>query len=131
MNKVVLIGRMTRDPELRTTQNDKAVATFGLAVDDGYGENKKAYFFNVVIWGKAAVAVSSYTHKGSKVAVTGKLTSRSYDDKNGGSKRTAVEIVADMMGGVEFLDGKQDSKGSGGYSYQKGGQDWGEEEIPF
>lgn len=130
MNKVLLIGRMTRDPEFRTTQNDKAVATFGLAVDDGYGENKKAYFFNVVVWGKAAVAVSSYMHKGSKVAVTGKLTSRSYDDKNG-SKRTAVEIMADMMGGVEFLDGKQDSQGSGGYAYKNSGQDSGEEDIPF
>lgn len=130
MNKILLIGRMTRDPEFRTTQNDKAVATFSLAVDDGFGENKKTYFFNVTVWGKAAVAVSSYTHKGSKVAVTGKLTSRSYEDKNG-NKRTAVEVVTDMLGGVDFLDSKQDSKGSGGYSYQSGGQDLGEEQIPF
>ena len=126
MNKVLLIGRLTRDAELRTTQNGKSVTQFSIAVDDGYGENKKAYFFNVTVWGKSAEAVCSYTHKGSKVAVTGKLTSRSYEDKSG-SKRTAIEVVADMLGGIEFLD----SKGSGGYSYQNGGQEWEEEPIPF
>ena len=73
--------------------------------------------------------MANYTHKGSKVAVTGKLTSRSYDDKNG-NKRTAIEVVADMMGGVEFLDSKNGNQGNGDYTYRSG-QDVSEEEIPF
>lgn len=134
MNKVFLIGRLTADAELRTTTSGKSVTTFSLAVNDGFGEKQKAYFFNVVVWGKGAEAVANYTHKGSKVAVTGKLTSRSYDDKNG-NKRTAIEVVADMMGGVEFLDSKNGNQGNGNqgngdYTYQSG-QDVSEEEIPF
>lgn len=129
MNKVFLTGRLTADAELRTTTSGKSVTTFSLAVNDGFGEKQKAYFFNVVVWGKGAEAVANYTHKGSKVAVTGKLTSRSYDDKNG-NKRTAIEVVADMMGGVEFLDSKNSNQGNGDYTYRSG-QDVSEEEIPF
>lgn len=129
MNKVFLIGRLTADAELRTTTSGKSVTTFSLAVNDGFGEKQKAYFFNVVVWGKGAEAVANYTHKGSKVAVTGKLTSRSYDDKNG-NKRTAIEVVADMMGGVEFLDSKNSNQGNGDYTYRSG-QDVSEEEISF
>ena len=129
MNKVFFIGRLTADAELRTTTSGKSVTTFSLAVNDGFGEKQKAYFFNGVVWGKGAEAVANYTHKGSKVAVTGKLTSRSYDDKNG-NKRTAIEVVADMMGGVEFLDSKNGNQGNGDYTYRSG-QDVSEEEIPF
>lgn len=129
MNKVFLIGRLTADAELRTTTSGKSVTTFSLAVNDGFGEKQKAYFFNVVVWGKGAEAVANYTHKGSKVAVTGKLTSRIYDDKNG-NKRTAIEVVADMMGGVEFLDSRNGNQGNGDYTYRSG-QDVSEEGIPF
>lgn len=129
MNKVFFTGRLAADAELRTTTSGKSVTTFSLAVNDGFGGKQKAYFFNVVVWGKGAEAVANYTHKGSKVAVTGKLTSRSYDDKNG-NKRTAIEVVADMMGGVEFLDSKNGNQGNGDYTYRSG-QDVSEEEIPF
>ena len=106
LNKIVTIGRLTRDPEVRYTQSGKAVCTFSIAVDDGYGENKKAYFFPVVVWNKAAEACGNSLHKGSKVAVAGKLTSRQYDNSEG-KKVTVFEIVADAFGGVEFLDKKQ------------------------
>ena len=106
MNKIFEIGRLTRDPEIRYTQSGKAVCTFSIAVDDGYGENKKAYFFPVVVWSKAAEACGNSLHKGSKVAVTGKLTTRQYEN-NEGKKLTVFEIVADAFGGVEFLDKKQ------------------------
>ena len=106
LNKIVTIGRLTRDPEVRYTQSGKAVCTFSIAVDDGYGENRKAYFFPVVVWNKAADACGNSLCKGSKVAVTGKLTSRQYDNSEG-TKVTAFEIVADAFGGVEFLDKKQ------------------------
>ena len=123
MNKVHLIGRLTRDPEVRYTQSGKAVCTFSIAINDGYGENKKAYFFPVVVWNKSAEACGNSLHKGSKVAVTGKLTTRQYDNKEG-RKVTAFEIVADAFDGVEFLDGKK-----------QGGSQSNEidetEEIPF
>ena len=123
MNKIFEIGRLTRDPEVRYTASGKAVCTFSIAVDDGYGENKKAYFFPVVVWNKAAEACGNSLHKGSKVAVTGKLTSRQYEN-NEGKKVTVFEIVADAFGGVEFLDGKK-----------QGGSQSNEidetEEIPF
>ena len=106
MNKIFEIGRLTRDPEVRYTASGKAVCTFSIAVDDGYGENKKAYFFPVVVWNKSAEACGNSLRKGSKVAVTGKLTTRQYDNKEG-KKVTAFEIVADAFGGVEFLDGKK------------------------
>ena len=106
MNKIFEIGRLTRDPEVRYTQSGKAVCTFSIAVDDGYGENKKAYFFPVVVWNKAAEVCGNSLRKGSKVAVTGKLTSRQYEN-NEGKKVTVFEIVADAFGGVEFLDKKQ------------------------
>ena len=106
MNKIFEIGRLTRDPEVRYTQSGKAVCTFSIAVDDGYGENKKAYFFPVVVWNKAAEACGNSLHKGSKVAVAGKLTSRQYEN-NEGKKVTVFEIVADAFDGVEFLGKKQ------------------------
>lgn len=123
MNKVHLIGNLTRDPEVRYTQSGKAVCTFSIAVNDGYGENKKAYFFPVVVWNKSAEACGKSLHKGSKVAVTGKLTSRQYENSEG-KKVTVFEIVADAFEGVEFLDGKR-----------QGGNQSNEidmtEEIPF
>ena len=123
MNKIFEIGRLTRDPEVRYTQSGKAVCIFSIAVDDGYGENQKAYFFPVVVWNKSAEACGNSLHKGSKVAVTGKLTTRQYDNKEGKTV-TAFEIVADAFGGVEFLDGKK-----------QGGNQSNEidetEEIPF
>ena len=106
MNKIFEIGRLTRDPEIRYTQSGKAVCTFSIAVDDGYGENKKAYFFPVVVWGKTAETCGKSLTKGRKVAVTGKLTTRQYEN-NEGRKVTVFEIVADAFDGVEFLDKKQ------------------------
>jgi single-strand DNA-binding protein len=106
MNKVFEIGRLTRDPEVRYTQSGKAVCTFTIAVDDGYGEHKKAYFLPVVVWNKPAETCGNSLHKGSKVAITGKLTTRQYDNSEG-KKVTITEIVADPYEGVEFLDRKQ------------------------
>lgn len=106
MNKVFEIGRLARDPEVRYTQSGKAVCTFTIAVDDGYGEHKKAYFLPVVVWNKPAETCGNSLHKGSKVAITGKLTTRQYDNSEG-KKVTITEIVADPYEGVEFLDRKQ------------------------
>lgn len=105
MNKVHLIGNLTRDPEIRYTQSGKAVARFTLAIDDGYGENKRTDYPAVIVWGKTAEAVGNSLHKGSKVGVNGKITTGSYE-KNG-QKVYTTEVTADMYDGVEFLDKKQ------------------------
>ena len=105
MNKVHLIGNLTRDPELRYTQSGKAVARFTLAINEGYGENKRTDFPKIIVWGKTAETIGNNLCKGSKVAVNGKITTSSYE-KNG-QKVYTTEVTADMYDGVEFLGKKQ------------------------
>ncbi len=100
MNVVLLIGRLTRDPELRFTQTGKAVANFSIAVDREFSKEKKTDFFRVNVWGKQAENVSNYMTKGRLVAVRGSLQTSSYEDKNNVT-RQVTEVVADR---VQFLD---------------------------
>lgn len=110
MNKWIGIGRLTRDPELRRTGTGKAVTSFTLAIDDGYGENKTTEFVDIVAWEKLAETCANYLRKGSKAAVEGKLKRRSYEKD--GRKVYVWEVVANT---VEFLDSKSENSG-GGYS---------------
>lgn len=105
MNKVVLIGRLTKDPELKFTPgNGVAVATITLAVDKRVKQEGKptADFIPVVIWGKQAEATANYMAKGSLISVAGRIEVRSYDAKDG-TKRYVTEVVAEE---VQFLDKK-------------------------
>ena len=108
MNKVVLIGRLTKDPELRFTPGTgAAVTTLTLAVDrynPKTGQNE-ADFIPVVIWGKQAESTANYMSKGGQVAISGRIQTRSYDAKDG-TKRYVTEVVADQFGGVQFLGSK-------------------------
>lgn len=108
MNKVILIGRLTKDPELRTTESNKSVSSFSLAVDsfrrDSQGENQ-ADFINCVAWEGLAENLAKYMKKGSKIAVEGRIQTRSYDAKDG-TKRYVTEVVATS---IEFLESKKDS----------------------
>lgn len=110
MNTVNLIGRLVRDNELKYTKSGKAVATNTLALDDGWEDKKKSYFIPIVVWEKQAESLANYTNKGSKIAVNGKLTSRSYETQDG-QKRTIIEVVANQYGGIEFLDTKNSNGG--------------------
>lgn len=107
LNRVALIGRMTKDPELRRTGNGKAVASFNLAVNRNFktGDGQEADFLNVVAWGKVAENTAQYCSKGSLVSVDGRLQSRSYEN-NQGQKVYVTEVVADS---VQFLDTKRKS----------------------
>lgn len=113
MNKVFLIGRLTRDPELRYTGSNTAVATFSLAVNRNFtnqsGE-READFINIVVWRKQAENVKNYLSQGSQVAIDGRIQTRSYDDQNG-QKRYVTEVVADN---VEFLSSKGSSNNASG-----------------
>ena len=106
MNKVFLIGRLTRDPELRYTGSNTAVATFSLAVNRNFtnasGE-RETDFINIVVWRKQAENVKNYLSKGSKVAIDGHIQTRSYDDQNG-IRKHITEVVAEN---VEFLDSRK------------------------
>jgi len=107
MNKVVLIGRLTKDPELRFTPGSgAAVTTLTLAVDKFINGEKKADFVPVVVWGKQAESTANYMTKGGQVAISGRIQTRSYDAKDG-TKRYVTEVVADQFGGVEFLGSKK------------------------
>jgi single-strand DNA-binding protein len=106
MNKTVLIGRLTKDPELKFTPgNGTAVATFTLAVDRralDKNKEKQADYIPIVVWGKQAESTANYTVKGSLVSVAGRIQIRSYDAKDG-TKRYVTEVVAEE---VQFLDKK-------------------------
>lgn len=105
MNKVVIIGRLTKDPELKYTPgNGTAVTTLTLAVDNYNSKSgeKGADFIPVVIWGKQAENTAQYMVKGNQIAISGRISTRSYDAKDG-SKRYVTEVVADMFNGVQFL----------------------------
>ena len=120
INKIVLTGNLTKDPDVKYTQSGKAVAMFSIAVNDGFGDNQKTYYPNIVVWGKTAETVGNNLVKGSKVGVVGKLTTRSYDN-SAGQKVYVTEVVADMYGGIEFLGSKKQSQSN----------PIDDEEIPF
>lgn len=103
MNKVIISGRTTADIELKATQTGKSVASFTVAVDTGYGENKQTSFLDVIAWEKMAELVSQYVHKGNKVLICGRLQTRTWEDKDG-KKRKATEIVANE---IEFIEAKK------------------------
>lgn len=118
MNKVVLIGRLTKDPELRFTPGTgTAVASFTLAVNRDFKNSSGEYdadFIPIIVWNKRAETVANNLNKGRLVAVSGRIQTRSYDAKDG-TRRYVTEIVADN---VQFLD------------YAKNGQGQGNNETP-
>ncbi|MDI9636842.1 single-stranded DNA-binding protein [Kamptonema cortianum] len=120
VNNVVLIGRLTRDPEIRTTTSGKPVANFSIAVTKRFKPqdgSPDADFFNIVAWGSSAEFVSNYLGKGRLVAVEGRLQSRRYTTQDG-NQRDVVEVVADN---VQGLDRPRDDQGGSG-----GGESHGE-----
>lgn len=107
LNKSILMGRLTRDPELRHTQSNIPVASFTLAVDRGYkNDNQQTDFINIVAWRGTAEFVSKWFKKGQLVAVSGRIQSRNYTDGSG-NNRTAVEVVADECFFAESKGGNQ------------------------
>ena len=138
LNVVALIGRLTKDPEMRKTPQGVSVATFTIAVDRSFvkqGEDRQADFLDIVCWRNTAEFVCKYFQKGSLIAVNGSIQTRTYQDKNG-NNRKAFEIVADN---VHFAGEKKDggAHGGGAPHYEgKKNDDFevigdGEEDLPF
>ncbi len=103
MNKVILIGNLTKDPEIRSTQTGKTVANFTLAINEG---KDKTSYINCIAWEKTAEVIERYTLRGNKVAVEGKIQNRSWD-KPDGTKGYATDIVVFT---IELLTSKQGAK---------------------
>ena len=99
-SKAILTGNLTRDPELRSTPNGASVCSFSVAVNRTFrgadGENKEEVsFIDCTAWGKLGETIAQYAHKGSSVLVSGRLSQRSWEDKNGGGKRSRTEVVVE------------------------------------
>ena len=112
MNKVILLGRLTKDVELRYTKNtNNAVASFSIAVNRAFvkqGEERGTDFFNVVAWNKLAESISKYVAKGQQIAVTGRLETRTWEDDQG-IKHYVTEIIAEE---VDFLERRKNKEPS-------------------
>jgi single-strand DNA-binding protein len=131
LNRVVLVGRLTKDPELRYTPNGKAVASFTVAVNRPFktNGNQEADFINAVIWGKPAESLANYQKKGSLIGVDGRIQTRSFDGQDG--KRVFVtEVVADS---VQFLESKKNDNKPSESPVQNEGTpvDISDDNLPF
>jgi single-strand DNA-binding protein len=123
LNRIILVGRLTRDPELRKTTSGTSIASFSIAVDDSYKQpdgTKNTLFMNCKIFGNRAENVVKFVRKGSLVSVDGRLSSYKYTRKSDNQQMTGFEVVCD---GVEFLDPKNaqpaQSGDNGGYTTDK------------
>lgn len=132
MNKVVLIGRLTKDPELRFTPGSGAAVTTLILAVDRYNpktNQNEADFIPIVIWSKQAENTANYMSKGGQVAISGKIQTRSYDAKDG-TKRYITEVVADQFGGVQFLGNNGEvNQNDGSNNFGNMNQDIFEEDI--
>ncbi len=141
VNKVILVGNLGKDPELRYTPSGAAVATFSLATTNPFKDregNKQTEWHNIVAWRQLAEICGKFLHKGKQVYIEGRIQTRSYDDRDG-NKRYITEIVADQM---QMLGSRDDQGGAGGYgggqqadNYgggqpQGGGQDYNQSPQP-
>lgn len=118
MNSVNLIGRVGRDPELKFTPKGTAVCEFSLAVDDGWGENKKTVWLDVTLWGVTAETCGAHVTKGDKLGVTGRLSMDEWTDKASGQKRTKIKITAEA---IHFCGAKREG-GEGQQQRRQQGQ---------
>ena len=136
MNNIIMIGRLTKDPELRyTSGSGMAVTRFSIAVNRPFAKKDdeiKADFFNVIVWGKKAEISANYLKKGLQVAIQGRLQNNNYTDKNG-VKQYTVEIIADNVEFIEWGEKKSqvnDSDTLDGLD-EAGYKALSDEEVPF
>ncbi len=122
LNKVIIIGNLTRDPELKYTSNGTAYAKFGMAINEKFKEKESTVFVDCVTWAKTAELASEYLSKGSQCAIDGRLSFSSWESKTG-EKRSKLEVTADR---VVFLGKKDNGKSSS--RQDEGGY---EDDVPF
>lgn len=143
INKVVLIGRMVRDPELKYTQGGSSVTNFSIANNRSYtvgGEKKETTsFFTCIAWGKPGEVIVQYCKKGQRIAIEGRLQQRSWEDKATGGKRSTVEVVVENF---QFLESRGGGQSEAPDAHEGGHADFGghgdggsapvtDDDIPF
>ena len=107
INKVILMGRLTRDPEMRHTNSGTPVTTFSIAIDNGYGDNKRTDFVNCIAWNKTAEFVTKYFTKGKMIIIAdGRITTRSWETQDG-KRAYATEVVANEVNFGESKSSQQ------------------------
>ena len=133
INSVVLVGNLTKDPELRHTPSGTAVTTLRVAVNDRVKRGEEwtdaAYYFDVTVWGRTAENCAQYLAKGRPVGVQGKLTWREWDAQDG-SKRQSVEVVADNIQFLGSRDGGGGGEGGGGQQFVPQGAAQSTDDFP-
>ena len=133
LNKAILMGRLTADPELRHTQSNIPVTSFTLAVDRSFGKEKQTDFLDIVAWRNTAEFVAKWFSKGMLVAVSGRMQTRTWEDKQG-NKRKTTEVVADEVFFAEGKRGQEEEAESGAFAMPPPDDDLlpGDDiEIPF
>ena len=146
VNKVILIGNLGRDPEVRSTPSGQPVASFTLATsrrwrDKNGQKQEQTEWHQIVVWGKQAEIAGQYLTKGKQIYLEGRLQTRSWDDRQTGEKRYRTEVVCDNFqmlgsrgGGGDFEPGGPSSGGGGSYDeggFGGGGGDLDDDDIPF
>lgn len=123
INKAILMGRLTRDPELRHTGTGTPVCSFSIAIDNGYGENRQTDFINCVAWNKTAEFVSNYFSKGKMIIVIGRISTRSWEGQDGKRNYTTEVVASEVSFGESkrSQDGNSDNMG-GNNSYSASAQ---------
>ena len=107
INKVILMGRLTRDPEMRHTNSGTPVTTFSIAIDNGYGDNKRTDFINCVAWNKTAEFVTKYFAKGKMIVIAdGRISTRSWETQDG-KRAYATEVIANEVSFGETKSSQQ------------------------
>lgn len=114
-SKVILMGNITRDPELRSTSGGNQVASFSIAVNRTYNGNESVSFFDCSAWGKTGETIAQYCKRGSGILLSGRLDQRSYEDKDG-NKRSRVEVVVEDFNFVGGGNADMDSSAGAGSS---------------
>ena len=135
VNKVILIGRLGRDPECRSTKSGDAVCNFSMATSETWkdksGERQeKTEWHNIVIWGELAAVAGEYLAKGKQVYIEGRLQTRDWDDKDG-NKRSTTEIVASTMTMLGQASGNTSSAPASSGAPSSGGDEFEDDDIPF
>lgn len=128
MNKVHLIGNLTKDPELRFTKQNTPVASYTIAVNTGYGELQETNYINITTWGKGGEFIKKYFKKGQSIAITGRLKNKNYEDSKG-TKHYSMEVVTED---IEFVGNKKDAPEEEFDPYEEFGKEiMDSEELPF
>lgn len=131
MNKVILVGRLTKDPELKFSSQGTAVATFTLAVDRKFVNQttgqREADFINIVAWKGLAETIANYCKKGQRIGITGRINTRAYQAQDG-SNRHVTEVIAEDM---DFLESKKGNQGGSSSDAPEGYVPMDDEDIPF